>query len=57
MIQDGIVLDLDPLPHVYDLNYFEVRVDLVCRFPGDDIPIVRGSALAALEGKNDLIGK
>lgn len=27
------------------------------KFPGDDIPIVRGSALAALEGKNDLIGK
>lgn len=26
-------------------------------FPGDDIPIVRGSALAALEGKNDEIGK
>jgi len=26
-------------------------------FPGDDIPIVAGSALAALEGKNDTIGK
>ena len=26
-------------------------------FPGDDIPIVKGSALAALEGKNDDIGK
>jgi len=26
-------------------------------FPGDDIPIVKGSALAALEGKNDEIGK
>jgi len=25
-------------------------------FPGDDIPIVKGSALAALEGKNDEIG-
>jgi elongation factor Tu len=25
-------------------------------FPGDDIPIVKGSALAALEGKNDAIG-
>ena len=27
------------------------------RFPGDDIPIVRGSALAALQGKNDALGK
>ena len=26
-------------------------------FPGDDIPIVKGSALAALEGKDDPIGK
>ena len=26
-------------------------------FPGDDIPIVKGSALAALEGKDDTIGK
>ncbi|MBF0316181.1 MAG: elongation factor Tu [Oligoflexia bacterium] len=26
-------------------------------FPGDDIPIVRGSALAAMEGKNQEIGK
>ena len=27
------------------------------KFPGDDIPIVRGSALSALEGKNEEIGK
>ena len=27
------------------------------RYPGDDIPIVRGSALAALQGKNDALGK
>ena len=26
-------------------------------FPGDDIPIVKGSALAALEGRDDTIGK
>ena len=25
-------------------------------FPGDDIPIVKGSALAALEGKDEEIG-
>lgn len=32
---------------------------VVCRdrFPGDDIPIVRGSALAALKGENDALGK
>ena len=27
------------------------------KFPGDDIPIVRGSALAALKGENPTIGK
>jgi elongation factor Tu len=26
-------------------------------FPGDDIPVIKGSALAALEGKDDAIGK
>ena len=26
-------------------------------FPGDDIPVIKGSALAALEGNNDAIGK
>ncbi len=26
-------------------------------FPGDDIPVIKGSALAALEGNNDPIGK
>ena len=26
-------------------------------FPGDDIPIVAGSALAAVEGRDDAIGK
>src|SRR3546814_1573655 len=26
-------------------------------FPGDDIPIVKGSALAALEGRDDNIGR
>lgn len=27
------------------------------KFPGDDIPIVRGSALSALQGTNEEIGK
>jgi elongation factor Tu len=41
-----------------DLVEMEVR-ELLSKyeFPGDDIPIVKGSALAALEGKNDEIGK
>ena len=28
-----------------------------CRFPGDEIPIIRGSALAALKGENPELGK
>lgn len=27
------------------------------KFPGDDIPIIRGSALSALQGTNEEIGK
>ncbi len=27
------------------------------KFPGDDIPVIKGSALAAMEGKNEEIGK
>jgi len=41
-----------------DLVELEVRELLsVYDFPGDDIPIVRGSALAALEGRDEEIGK
>jgi elongation factor Tu len=41
-----------------DLVEMEVRELLSSyQFPGDDIPIVKGSALMALEGKNDKIGK
>ena len=45
-------------PELLDLVEMEIR-ELLSKyeFPGDDIPIVRGSALAALEGKNDAIGK
>jgi elongation factor Tu len=41
-----------------ELVEMEVR-DLLSKyeFPGDDIPIIKGSALAALEGRNDDIGK
>jgi ferredoxin len=35
-----------------------VPVSLVsCRFPGDDVPVVRGSALCALKGEKQDIGK
>ena len=41
-----------------DLVELEVRELLsIYDFPGDDIPIVRGSALAALESRDDEIGK
>jgi len=41
-----------------DLVELEVRELLSSYdFPGDDIPIVKGSALAALEGRDDAIGK
>ncbi len=45
-------------PELLDLVELEVRELLSSYdFPGDDIPIVKGSALAALEGKNEEIGK
>ena len=41
-----------------ELVEMEVRELLsMYEFPGDDIPIVKGSALAALEGRDDEIGK
>src|SRR5574339_884383 len=45
-------------PELLDLVELEVR-ELLSKyeFPGDEIPIVKGSALAALEGKDDEIGK
>lgn len=44
-------------PELLDLVEMEIRELLSSyEFPGDDIPIVRGSALAALEGKNKETG-
>lgn len=41
-----------------DLVEMEVRELLSSYdFPGDDVPVIRGSALCALEGRNDAIGK
>ncbi|WP_353230413.1 elongation factor Tu [Novosphingobium sp.] len=45
-------------PEILELVELEVRELLSSYdYPGDDIPIVMGSALAALEGRNDEIGK
>src|SRR5450432_2428937 len=45
-------------PELLELVEMEVRELLsFYEFPGDDIPIVKGSALAALEGKDAVIGE
>ena len=45
-------------PDLLDLVELEMRELLSSYdFPGDDVPIIRGSALAALEGRDDAIGK
>ena len=45
-------------PEILELVELEIRELLSSyNFPGDDIPIVKGSALCALEGRNEAIGK
>jgi len=45
-------------PELLELVEMEVRELLSSyEFPGDDIPIIKGSALAAVEGRDDEIGK
>jgi elongation factor Tu len=45
-------------PELLDLVELEVRELLsIYEFPGDDIPVIKGSALAALEGNNPEIGE
>nr|XP_043619451.1 elongation factor Tu, mitochondrial-like [Erigeron canadensis] len=45
-------------PELLELVELELRELLsFYKFPGDEIPIVRGSALSALQGNNDEIGK
>jgi elongation factor Tu len=51
-------VDMVDDPELLDLVELEVRELLSSyNFPGDDIPIVRGSALCALEGRNPEIGR
>lgn len=59
----AIVVFMNKVDQVDDAELLEL-VELEIRellssyeFPGDDIPIVKGSALAALEGKSEEIGK
>jgi elongation factor Tu len=51
-------VDMVDDPELLDLVELEVR-ELLSKyeFPGDKIPIVKGSALAGLEGRDDKIGK
>ena len=45
-------------PELADLVEMEIRELLTkYKFPGDTIPIIKGSALCALEGKNEKLGK
>ncbi len=45
-------------PELLELVELELRDLLTAyEFPGDEVPIVRGSALAALEGRDDEIGR
>src|SRR5438034_763701 len=51
-------VDLVDDPELLELVEMEVRELLsFYEFPGDDIPIVKGSALAAVEGKNAAVGE
>jgi elongation factor Tu len=51
-------VDMVDDPELLDLVELEVRELLSSYdFPGDEIPVVRGSALAAMEGRDDAVGK
>jgi elongation factor Tu len=51
-------VDMVDDPELLELVELEVR-ELLAKygFPGDDVPIVKGSGLAALEGRDDALGK
>ncbi len=51
-------VDMVDDPEMLDLVEMEIKDTLAkYEFPADEIPIIRGSALCALEGRNDEIGK
>ena len=50
-------VDMVDDPELLELVELELRELLSSYdFPGDDIPIVKGSALAALEGRDEAVG-
>ncbi|MDR1475231.1 MAG: elongation factor Tu [Holosporales bacterium] len=51
-------VDMVDDPEILELVELEIR-EILSKydFPGDSIPIIKGSALCALEGKNDELGK
>jgi elongation factor Tu len=51
-------VDMVDDPEILELVELEIR-ELLSKynFPGNDIPVIKGSALAALEGRDDAIGK
>jgi len=59
----AIVVYLNKVDQVKDKELLDLVVEEVrelltsYKFPGDKIPIIKGSALAAVEGKDDAIGK
>ena len=59
----AIVVYLNKVDQVKDKELIDLVVEEVrelltsYKFPGDKIPIIKGSALAAVEGKDDAIGK
>src|ERR1700741_872854 len=51
-------VDMVDDPELLDLVELEVRELLTSyEFPGDDIPVIRGSALAAMEGRDPEVGE
>ncbi|GHU16518.1 elongation factor Tu 2 [Alphaproteobacteria bacterium] len=51
-------VDMVDDPEMLELVEMEIKDTLAkYDFPADDIPIIKGSALCALEGKNDEVGK
>ena len=58
MVVDMNKVDLVDDPELLDLVELELR-ELLSKydFPGDDIPVIRGSARAAMEGGDEEIGK
>jgi elongation factor Tu len=51
-------VDMVDDPELLDLVELEVRELLTSYgFPGDDIPVIRGSALCAMEGREEALGK